>query len=96
MYNMYFNNIIRFCIDIFNSQSHRNQVSKTGFSLSVNENMIGLRYLKSNYILRRKVVRGRDMGQRPLRPWGDLDSRTESSFLVRRILQRQEEGRNTG
>ena len=35
---MYFNNIIRFCIDIINSQSHRNQVSKTGFSLSVNEN----------------------------------------------------------
>ena len=29
---MYFNNIIRFCIDIFNSQSHINQVSKTGFS----------------------------------------------------------------
>ena len=96
---MYFNNIIRFCIDIFNSQSHTKQVSKTGFSLSVSENagqaMIGLRYLKSNYILRRKVVRGTDMGHRPLCPWGDLDSRTESSFLVRWILQRQEEGRNT-
>ena len=35
---MYFNNIIRFCIDIFNSQSHTKQVSKAGFSLSVSEN----------------------------------------------------------
>ena len=32
--------------------------------------MIGLRYLKSNYILRRKVVRGTDMGQRPPSPLG--------------------------